>query len=567
MGSITDDTAENPTSEAKLVERLSALGAEENKREEIISILDTLTVALRNDAIRIPLGQTELPQILVDLSGEEDDELLRQVGRVAANLVIDCDANRNILVKAGYVDSILSHPIFQLPARSAPASAVLAITASLHNLTVDKNESAIKLLKQELHLRTIIDFTHRWTEDFYSSSPLDETITIARWAWSIMASILEDPPSSLPFNTISTLLLPISSHAFDSNIDIDSHLHILTHSCNTLDSCITQANSSRTDLLEHLGSLTDFVEKADVPNQTEVEDEGEDQEDDDEEDFEKRLGKAKAATVRGLVDLSTDVPITSSFWNTMRRWLDIKERSDLLNCALLTFGNSVKDDESAKNLVQGDESLLPKIIPLLSPSTPAMTQHSVIGLMKNLSVARDNQDVLGKAGVIEKLYEMGVWSEKTDMLGSVQGGAAGIVKNLCRSNASNSSRFLVLPLDPLLDLIKRVDDPALKFECTRVFVNVIKSLAIAQKPVAPVGDARIIDALAKMLVDGEKYPVLQSESVIALTLLATFGGEDINAAVELSLEGKGGDIIRKMGEDPRKEIRENANTLLKAIQR
>ncbi|WWC72170.1 uncharacterized protein I206_106130 [Kwoniella pini CBS 10737] len=454
MGSITDDTAENPTSEAKLVERLSALGAEENKREEIISILDTLTVALRND-----------------LSGEEDDELLRQVGRVAANLVIDCDANRNILVKAGYVDSILSHPIFQLPARSAPASAVLAITASLHNLTVDKNE---------LHLRTIIDFTHRWTEDFYSSSPLDETITIARWAWSIMASILEDPPSSLPFNTISTLLLPISSHAFDSNIDIDSHLHILTHSCNTLDSCITQANSSRTDLLEHLGSLTDFVEKADVPNQTEVEDEGEDQEDDDEEDFEKRLGKAKAATVRGLVDLSTDVPITSSFWNTMRRWLDIKERSDLLNCALLTFGNSVKD-----------------------------------GLMKNLSVARDNQDVLGKAGVIEKLYEMGVWSEKTDMLGSVQGGAAGIVKNLCRSN----------------------------------------------------GDARIIDALAKMLVDGEKYPVLQSESVIALTLLATFGGEDINAAVELSLEGKGGDIIRKMGEDPRKEIRENANTLLKAIQR
>nr|XP_018261057.1 uncharacterized protein I303_06774 [Kwoniella dejecticola CBS 10117]OBR83215.1 hypothetical protein I303_06774 [Kwoniella dejecticola CBS 10117] len=562
MGAITDESSPDHSTIINLVRSLAALAKKEDQRDEIVATLDQLAVALRD-------GQTDLPGILVQLLKDGDSEVLRQVARAAANLVIDCDENRERLVTAGYIDSVLSHPTFELDVHSAPAPTILAVTASLHNLTVDKHPFALSVLKQEIHTRTIIDFTQRWTEDFYSTSALDETSTIARWAWSIVSNLLEEPVPPLPSNALSTFLLPLTHYLTSIDIDVDTHLHILTHACNALETSSSQEGSMRHNVLGILDALTAFVEKAIVPIQPDAAQEGdEDEDDEDEGDYEKRLGKAKATIVRILVDLSINVPASSPFWDTMRAWLEMEDRSDLLNCALLSFGNSVKDaDASAKSLLQGKESLLPKIISLLSSATPAIIQHSVIGLLKNLSVARDNQDVLGDAGVIEKLYEMGVWLEKTDMLGSVQGGAAGIIKNLCRANASNALRFLALPLEPLLDLIKRVDDPALKFECTRVFVNVIKSLAMAQESVKPLGGTRIVEALTIMLVEGEKYPVLQSESVIALTLLATFGGEDARIAVKTSLKGVGIDMIRKMAEDPRKEVRENATTLLRAVDR
>jgi len=84
-------------------------------------------------------------------------------------------------------------------------------------------------------------------------------------------------------------------------------------------------------------------------------------------------------------------------------------------------------------------TLLQKILPLLQDETSVIVQHAVIGLLKNLSIPAVNKGRLGEAGVIEKLVEMGVWTSKRDMTGSVQGGAVGVVKNLCRSNRTSSA--------------------------------------------------------------------------------------------------------------------------------
>ncbi|OCF43662.1 hypothetical protein I317_02412 [Kwoniella heveanensis CBS 569] len=265
----------------------------------------------------------------------------------------------------------------------------------------------------------------------------------------------------------------------------------------------------------------------------------------------------------------------------MRAWLENEkssviggERVDLLNCALLSFGNSIRDDASATILLP---TILPDILPLLVPSAPGTTQHSLIGLLKNLSIPTPNKVLLGDAGVIERLYNMRVFGEERDLLGSVQGGAAGILKNLCKGNVVNTLRLLSLSLDnedevsspnqdqnedndqdqdedqkqqqtpqtrtkgslePILALIKRTDDPALRFECTRIFVNIIKSLA-APVPATPTQQPKLspqpapasipssrlshtIQPMVHMLRDAGEYPVLQQEAVIALTLLATF---------------------------------------------
>ncbi|WVW86330.1 hypothetical protein I302_108372 [Kwoniella bestiolae CBS 10118] len=481
MGQIDAHDDQSQQDALKLVERLSGIANDSSSRSEVIAILDQLAVILRN----APLGQTDLPRLLVDLSREKDDELIRQVGRVAANLVIGCDDNRESLVIAGYIDSILSTAAFESKNALEPRSSTLPLVASLHNLIIEKNgeftllemstdmiASAISAFKQDLYLRTLLDFTQQWTNTFYHDTPSDPTVTIIRWSWSILSILLEEPPSSLGSSTLDNLICPFSA----SSSNIDTHLHILTCASDILEAILTPDGPLRQQVQSKLGTLLDFLETAEVPEevQGEVDDHEEGSEDEETPDRSKSMGTAKAAIIRVLVGLSSDIPPDSSFWVKMRLWLSLKDRSDLVNCALLSYGNSVKD-------------------------------------------------------------------------------------------VANSERFLTRPLDPLLDLIKRAEDPALRFECTRLLVNVIKSLALAKQSLDAVKDQRVVESLARMLVDGAQYMILQSEAVIALTLLSTFGGGEMKNTVVTSLEGSGVQAVQGLAENPRREIQENAQALLNAI--
>jgi hypothetical protein len=68
----------------------------------------------------------------------------------------------------------------------------------------------------------------------------------------------------------------------------------------------------------------------------------------------------------------------------------------------------------------------------MQPATPVLVQHALIGLLRNVSIPDANKAPLGDAGVIEKLLAMEPWADTRDVLGSIQGGAVGVVKNLVR---------------------------------------------------------------------------------------------------------------------------------------
>ena len=85
-------------------------------------------------------------------------------------------------------------------------------------------------------------------------------------------------------------------------------------------------------------------------------------------------------------------------------------------------------------LLAGTDSILNAVMSSMRPENPMLLQHAVIGLLRNLSIPAPNKDVLGDAGIIEKLRAMNVWTRERDLAGSVQVGAIGVVKNLCRSN-------------------------------------------------------------------------------------------------------------------------------------
>lgn len=187
------------------------------------------------------------------------------------------------------------------------------------------------------------------------------------------------------------------------------------------------------------------------------------------------------------------------------------------------------------------------ITPLLVPSTTVQIQHALIGLLKNLSIPAANKTVLGELNLPDKFVQMECWTDKRDMVGSVQGGAIGVVKNLCRGNGEslfcsaclpvraeapvdNSYQLLdsTVAVDEILALTKRTDDQAIRFEGTRVFVNALRSVASGddtrrQGALEILSEERIVKAFIDMLAKSEEYPVLANEAIISLALLATYG--------------------------------------------
>lgn len=85
-------------------------------------------------------------------------------------------------------------------------------------------------------------------------------------------------------------------------------------------------------------------------------------------------------------------------------------------------------------------------------------------------------------------------------------------------------------IDQILGLYKRADDPAIRFEATRVFVNAIRSVTsagAAEKNVVPeFEDPRILSALLDMFKESGPYPMLANESIIALAISVTFGSAE-----------------------------------------
>lgn len=194
-------------------------------------------------------------------------------------------------------------------------------------------------------------------------------------------------------------------------------------------------------------------------------------------------------------------------------------------------------------LLSTENSLLPIITPLLSPDTKVATQHAVIGLLKNLAHPPENKVILGDAGVIGDLLKMEVFSDKRDVVGTVQGGSAGLIKLMCLDNgmssvnaaakvlAKNSADFLRRPeaMNQVLALIKRTDDPNIGYEATRIFINVIKSLSSSKKEVNVDADRlserSVITCLVDLLRRTWKWPILINDSIISLTILTISGPE------------------------------------------
>ncbi|RSH91390.1 hypothetical protein EHS25_009689 [Saitozyma podzolica] len=557
--------------------------------------LQTRASDLRNEQQRIRAGETALPNLLVQvlsicrqhLGDDAVDptpwlSLAEQAGRTAANLVAENDPNRDRLVRAGYVEAV-SSMLSNTPDRSMPLGMSRALAASLLNLVVQGHEPSLAALATDGNVLPLLRYARRITPLLLSKDS-DDWRLVAGWFWNIIAltcqtgkvhgsaeivSLLLDPLCILPVGRLDAEDVPVvtsACEAIEATASVEgSNLSVFM---------LAQQNESAEESKTPLDRVTDFIESAAVAPGEAVGDDGDDGDESGDDEVAKTLGAAKRSLVGATVELSCVVPNEGPFWETMRRWLSLSDRDDLQTTALLCFGNRAMGDGQAEALLP---TLMDTILGLLEPTTPMLKQHAVVGLLKNLSIPTTNKAALGQAGVIAKLASMSVWSPERDLVGSVQGGSVGVVKNLCRDNVDNAVRLLEAKdaVGQILDLITRTEDPAIRFEATRVFVNALRSLAntrgAKQDAIHSLSTQPIVNALCNMLAQSRQYPLLTNEAVISLALLATFGPPDTCSKICTGLVNSQGlkvlgEIVAPASEGAfSREVQANSVTLLRAL--
>jgi len=255
-------------------------------------------------------------------------------------------------------------------------------------------------------------------------------------------------------------------------------------------------------------------------------------------------------------------------WFTSRclSWISRKDREDLTALGILNLGNLARKDENCiellnstsistilrdllesflvemnkfSSLVSNSDSNIPNAPkPSTSLSSPSLkTLHSILGLLKNLSIPQANKPKLLKLNLISTISTLTL-GKGMDQIQPVQFFGIGVLKNLCVGDGiggfflTSEEGVQEQPLDRVLGLISRTEDLPTRLEGTRILVNSIKGLwsasanqNITQEQISKSKEAftqtQVVSCLTEMLVNGIKYPILINEAMIALTLLAS----------------------------------------------
>lgn len=147
-------------------------------------------------------------------------------------------------------------------------------------------------------------------------------------------------------------------------------LNILLPSCQVIENILSDHSDILKQLIEDddrlpkaakhpLELVLDFVEFANLPLSwtnatTEQRDDGESASQEEDFDARKLFGEAKACLVNGIVSFSSESASSTLplgfFWTRMRSWLDsdVSNRRDLVECALLSYGNSITGGSSSQ---------------------------------------------------------------------------------------------------------------------------------------------------------------------------------------------------------------------------
>ncbi|KAJ1309709.1 hypothetical protein OPQ81_006474 [Rhizoctonia solani] len=520
--------------------------------------------------------------------------------RVAANLCNDNDANRQRLLDVGLIQLVLptlsaySEEGVELDLedlRLTKTSIGFLLNVSMKNDTVRAKLIELETPTIVLKLSSEIYGVGSWTKTV-SGEEEPESWTwrsgLSSWTRRLLESLheLEPTPEFKP-SCVPYLLKPLdvfgsqgsrtptATHTSPTRSTetsppdlIAADLEALEASCTLLESLTLDSEVARLAVASnanHLRTIIRFIEFAQpLPEWRTSDSTGKDK-----AKWEKTVGLCKGAVIKALVTVAGEDKAISNLWDdtklyggnqaapggwfvaAMLAWIKqyrnvdpSDARDDLVICATLVLGNLARRDNYCIALVAPPSSIIPDLVPFITPATDMKVKHGVLGLLKHLAQPVPNKMVLGDAGILEALSTSGIWDSESDRAEAVQASAVGIAKHLCMGNVSNTLR-LVLPLSnrairdysyiTMVNLSQRSDTVALKSEAARVLVNAVKSLwspagpeesiavsgAKRKRAVRRLSNRQSTRALAELVGRSRRYPVLLNEGIVALTLLGS----------------------------------------------
>lgn len=233
-------------------------------------------------------------------------------------------------------------------------------------------------------------------------------------------------------------------------------------------------------------------------------------------------------------------PLGSAVIDTLLSWLcDPRDHLQTASCVML--GNLARDDDICKSMIQ-DYGVHRKLILILeSENAGGSVLHSALGFLKNLTIAGDNREHLGEAGVIQAVSRL--WG--LDSIPQVQFMAVGLTRQVIASSVQNVSSFLTsISPDPdspasrrtylslLLSLFSKTDSTPIRTEVGRTVAAVCRSLLRLDDKTEISDETRnsvhrlfsfhddVAYPIGAMITQTE-WSVVQSEGWFALALMAS----------------------------------------------
>ncbi|CAB4476206.1 ARM repeat-containing protein [Rhizophagus irregularis] len=512
-----------------ICDNTTTIDEKEKAWSQVVETVELLANAAKSDHPRDSLGASgafELIVAFMNLNVNNRPRVDYQCLRALANFCITHDVNRQKFIDIGGIDVALNCLKQKKDLETIRASSATLLNAGLNYNNVNVgivNKDGLNILAE------ILDPEHVLKK--YD----DETArTCVYFATRVIINLIGTAEGKREIGKTKIITSLVQLLKYSSREDaVDDDVDILENVVEILETVALESDEVQQILVrdELFTYLLDFLEFSKPPLNCE-------------QRIIKSYGSCKAAVLKVIVSTAmSDSNMEPLFGDDVilqrfLQWLNSgPERDDLQMCSALSLGNLARSDTHCTKLVHQFKIGEP-LANVLKTSDNIKVQHAVISVLKNISLPVENKAIIGSLGIIGLSAPL---LEK-DTVQPVQLGVVGILKHLSSSqnNISNSVKIILgedpadtetpTPLSRLLSLIKRTDEIPVRSEGTRVLVNLVKNLwselpdtesgGISMKTLRQkLNKLEIVEPLVIMVIES-KYPILQNEGIIALTILS-----------------------------------------------
>ncbi|RKP13440.1 armadillo-type protein [Piptocephalis cylindrospora] len=510
--------------------------------EEVAQACQTLADLCREEKNRSSSDVSQALECVASLYScpSPSDSFVIQGARLLGNACADHDENRAKVMDTGIVKDItrflVHYPSDSLVTRN--------LTGALLNWSISNEAGREAIIAQDNLLSTLVAGLKG------EGLNEQEGATNMFFLLSLLSNLADDPKFTDAFKEVhgAKPLVEVVRCALTDKVFSAVSVPIRNVSLSLL--ChVSQQMDEAQDAIVHGGLIPltlKFIQNPD--NDLDDEEEEEESEEGtvtkgdgkgDPQPFKGPRASAVKILIHGLMsdncmdDLFKDVSLRKSLLQLLKN----QEDSILAMTAAHCIGNLARKEEHCVAFLEPQDGLPDParlIIQRLEEATRVKDlrlEHALAGLIKNLSIPRQNKQILGEKGAIFALEPLMDRSILPLVMISV-----GTLKHLTQGNVENASLMVKSngddpsPLQHLLTVLEKNDDPGVKSEGGRLVVNLVRLLSTPH----PKGDhdqaygtlksaleksPSILDPCLWMVV-WSKFAVLRNDGLLALILLA-----------------------------------------------